>query len=294
MEDELDMRLLALDHGADILVERGKKINIRAPPWLVDRLDSIDSWVVAPSVKKTLNGVLGKVDVVHVGVLVVKAVVATFCLVIFAHPLTEGVVPMVEVVFIGPGGVVADSGVIISVLAALHTVHVEQDLDVILLGGVEEPGDLVLGALSAADVWAVWLESPVTHGESDNLDVSGGHLDEVVLSDPLVPMLTQDCVALIRSEGRAEGVLVHADLLWAWLIEEPVEEGWGDPWLEDHPATNVGADHGFLVSGLLGEGGGGKSCNSKGLHLDFLKIYYNLNESLTLLSKHARYRSYYM
>ena len=47
-------------------------------------------------------------------------------------------------------------------MAILDGMHVEQDLDVILLGGVEEPGDLVLGALSAANVWAVWLEGPVS------------------------------------------------------------------------------------------------------------------------------------
>ena len=107
-------------------------------------------------------------------------------------------------------------------------------------------------------------------------------------------MSAHNLVTVVRSKSLTEGIAIHTDSLAMCLSKESVEEGWSDPWLEDHPATNVGADHGFLVSGLLGEGGGGKSCNSKGLHLDFLKIYYNLNESLTLLSKHARYRTYYM
>ena len=144
--------------------------------------------------------------------------------------------------------------------------HIEQDLDVIFLGGVEEPGDLVRGAFGAANIGAVSLESPVANGQSDDLDVPRGHLDEGILSDPLVPVLTQHCVSLVRSKRLAEGVLVHTDLFWTWLVEESVEERWSDPWLEDHPATNVGANRGFFVSCLLGKGGCSKSGESKGFH----------------------------
>ena len=144
--------------------------------------------------------------------------------------------------------------------------NVEPNLDVVLLSGVQEPCDLFLGAVSAANVRAVRLEGPVTDWKSDDLDVSSGHLDEGVLSDPLVPMLAKDGVALFGSKGLAESVLVHADTLRVSLAEESVEERWGDPWLEDLPATDVGSDHGFLVSGLLGKSSGGKSRNSEGLH----------------------------
>jgi hypothetical protein len=41
-------------------------------------------------------------------------------------------------------------------------------------------------------------------------------------------------------------VLVHADTLCLGLAEESVEERRGDPWLKHLPATNVGADHGFI------------------------------------------------
>ena len=217
--------------------------------------------MVTPGVEKTLNGVLSPVDIILVDFLVLTGLHVEL-----THPLAEGMIPVVKVVLISPGGVVAKSRIIISVLAALDGVNVEQHLDVVLLGGVEEPGDLVLGTLGAANVGAVRLEGPVTDWESYDLDVSGGHLDEGILSDPLVPVLTKDGVALIGSKGLAESVLVHADTLRVSLAEESVEEGWGDPWLEDLPATDVGTDHGFLVSGLLGKSSGGKGRNSEGLH----------------------------
>ena len=183
--------------------------------------------------------------------------------------------PVSEVVVITPGGVVAESRIVISVLAALDGVNVEQHLDVVFGSGVEKPSDLVLGAISAANIGAVWLEGPVTDWESDDLDVSGGHLDEGVLSDPEIPMLTKHFVALLGSKSLAESVLVHANIVLG-LAKESVEERWGDPWLEDLPATNVGADHGFLTSWLLSESSSGKGRNSEGLHLfRFLEIKKN-------------------
>ena len=80
-------------------------------------------------------------------------------------------------------------------------------------------------------------------------------------------MGSENLVTHLWSKSLTEGPHVSANALRVGLVEESVEQTWSDPWLEDHPATNVGADHGFLVSGLLGEGSGGKSCNSEGLHL---------------------------
>ena len=144
--------------------------------------------------------------------------------------------------------------------------HIKQDLDVVLLAHVEDPGDLVLGAISAANVGAVRFEGPVADGDSDDLDFSGLHLDEGVLSDPGVPMLAEHGVALLRSKSIAEGVLVHADTFGVGLAEESVEERRGDPWLKHLPATNVGADHGFTVLGFGERDRSAKSCN-EGLHL---------------------------
>ena len=66
MEDELEVRCLISHHIPHIPVECLKDIEVGAPPWLVDWLDSVDGWVAAPSVKKTLNGVLGPIDVILV------------------------------------------------------------------------------------------------------------------------------------------------------------------------------------------------------------------------------------
>ena len=63
MEDELEARLLISHHVSHIFVELLKHIEIRAPPWFVDWLDSIDGWVIAPFVEKTLDGVFGPVNV---------------------------------------------------------------------------------------------------------------------------------------------------------------------------------------------------------------------------------------
>jgi len=67
------------------------------------------------------------------------------------------------------------------------------------------------------------------------------------------------------------------------LSEESVKERWGDPWLKYLPATNVGSNHGFLVGGLLGEGGSGEGRDSEGLHLLLMrceKNNYKLNQPM--------------
>ena len=263
VEDELQAGLLLAHHVTNISVEVLKDVQVGRPPWLVDGLNSIDCWVITPSVKETLNGVLGPVNVV-----VVDGDVFTLIVVPFAHPFAESVLPMAEVVLIGPHSPVGQAGVIISVLRSLNGVDVKENLDVVLISSVQEPLDLVLGAFSAANVGAVGLEGPVTDGESDDLDLTGGHLNEGVLSDPGIPMLTKNGVTLLGSKSRAEGVLVHADTLGLGLSEEAVEEGGSDPGLKHLPATNVGADHG--AGAVFGRGrGGSESCDSELVHLSF-------------------------
>jgi len=259
MEDELQARLLLLHHDLDISVEILEEINVRAPPWLVNGLDGIEGLMVTPDVEETLDGILSPYHVLEVD----SQKGATICRVNLTLPLAPSVIPVIEVVLIGPDGTVAETRVIESVLGASNSVHVQQDLDVVLLGGVKEPCDLILGAISAANVRSVGLESPVTDWESDDLNLSGGHLDEGVLSDPHVPMFAEDGVTLNGSKGLAEGVLVHADTLGVGLSEESVEERGSNPGLKDLPATNVGADHG-LAGVVFGERcGGAECCNSE-------------------------------
>ena len=142
--------------------------------------------------------------------------------------------------------------------------HIKEDLNVVLLGRVEEPGDLVGGTFRASNIGSVGLQSPVTDGNSDDLDLAGGHVLEGVLGDPGIPMLSKDKVALIGAKGLTESVLVHANTFALGLAEEAVEERWGDPRLKDLPATDVGANHGAFTSLLLTEGKrGAKSCKSE-------------------------------
>ena len=53
------------------------------------------------------------------------------------------------------------------------------------------------------------------------------------------------------------------------LVQESVKERWGDPWLEDLPATDVRPDHGILVCGLFGESSGSEGHDSEIFHLIF-------------------------
>ena len=269
VEDELQAGLLLLHHGADVSVEVLEDIEVRAPPGLVDGLDGVKGGVSTVGVEESLDGILGPLNVV-----VVDAHVAAGVIIPLAHPLTEGVLPVREVVLVRPDCPVGETRVVVSVLGSLNGVHVEENLDLVFLGGVEDPLDLVGGTVSAANVRAVGLESPVTDGDTDDLDLSGGHLLEVVLSDPGIPMLTKHGVTLLGSKRLTESVLVHADTLSVGLLEEAVEKSWGDPGLKDLPATNVGADHGAAILGS--ESGGCSECsNSEGFHVE--SVFDSLN-----------------
>ena len=260
VEDELDTGLLLLDHCSHVSIEFLEDIQVGAPPWLVDWLDGIESGMVTPLGQEALNGIFSEIDVLLVDAEQTAAIIR----VDGSEPLAPSVRPVIEVVLVGPGRIVAETRVVKAVLGANDGVHVQKHLNVVLLCGVEEPLDLVGGTVSAANVGAVGLEGPVTDWDSDDLNISSGHLDESVLSDPLFPMLTEHGVSLLGSKSIAEGVLIHTDTLGMSLAEESVEERWGDPWLEDLPATNVGADEGFLA--ILGEGSGGEGRDSEGLH----------------------------
>ena len=132
--------------------------------------------------------------------------------------------------------------------------HIEEDLDVVFLGRVQEPRDLVCSTFSASNVGSVWLQSPITDGNSDDLDLAISHVLEGLFGDPSIPMLSEDLVSLISAKSLTESVLVHSNTFGVSLAKEAVEERWGDPRLENLPATNVGANHRAFASLLFGEG----------------------------------------
>ena len=104
VEHELEAGLLLLHHLLDITIELLEKSMVSAPPWLIDGLNSVKSFMITPLGKNTLDSILGPSDVVGVRVLVVLAVVSSRSLVIDTHPFTIGLIPMVEVVLILPDG----------------------------------------------------------------------------------------------------------------------------------------------------------------------------------------------
>ena len=124
---------------------------------------------------------------------------------------------------------------------------IKENLDSVVLGGVEQPLDMVLGSISATNVWSVLPESPVTDWETDNLDFSVGKVLDEVLSDPALPMSLEDSVSLLWSKSLTESVLVHTNTLRLSLAKESVEETWGNPRLKDLPSTEVGSNHGFSL-----------------------------------------------
>ena len=240
MEDESQTWLLLSHEVTDITVELLEVILIRAPPWLVNGLNGRESGVVAPSVEKSVNGVNGPVVVL----LVLGEDRASIIRVDGSLPLTPGVIPMVEgLAIVSPDGVVRKARVIKSVLRSNNGMDVEEDLDSILLGSIEEPLNGVISTLSAANIGAVGLEGPVTNRKTEHLNFSLSSLLDVILGDPGSPMITENSVSFLGAEGLAEGVLIHTDII-AGLSKESVEERWGDPWLNDLPATKVGSDHG--------------------------------------------------
>lgn len=155
---------------------------------------------------------------------------------------------------------------------------VEKNLNVVLLGGVEEPGDLVLCTISAADIGSVLLEGPVTDRNTDHFDLTVCHLLEGILGNPSIPMVTEHGVTFFRAKSLTESVLVHTDAFLMGLTKEAVEHGRSDPWLKDHPATNVGANHGSAIRiGCSSESGGCESSGNERLHnLKIIKICLEL------------------
>ena len=254
VEDELQSWLLLSHHVSDISVEGLEVVNIGAPPWLVDWLNGVECWVVTPSVEESLDGVNSPVVVV----LVALNEGASIIWVDSSLPSSPGVFPMTEVIFGDPLGDGGLSGVIESVLRIFHGVDVEENLDIVLLGHIHEPVDLLGGSSGAANIWSILLEGPVTDWETGDLDLSLSHTGNDILGDPSVPMSSENSVTLLGSESLAEGVLGHTNLSFS-LSKESVEEGWGDPWLEDLPSSNVGSNSGSLGRDKSGECDSGES-----------------------------------
>ena len=105
VEDELDTGLLLLDHRSHVSIEILEDIQVRAPPWLVDWLDGVESGMVAPLGQEALNGIFSEIDVL----LVDAEQAAAIIWVDGSEPLAPSVRPVIEVVLVGPGRIVAET-----------------------------------------------------------------------------------------------------------------------------------------------------------------------------------------
>ena len=242
VEHELQARLLLLHHRSNIAIEILEDVKVGGSPGLVHGLNSVESWMITPSVKETLNGVLGPLDVV-----VVDGDILVVLKVPLAHPFADSLVA--KVVHIDPFGPICETRIVKAILRSLDGMNVEEDLDVILLGHVKEPLDFVLGTLSAANEGAIGLQGPIANGNPNDLNLAVSHHLERIFGDPGIPVITKDSVSLIGTKGLAESVLVHPNSLSVGLVEESVEERRGDPRLQHLPSSDVSANHGISGSG---------------------------------------------
>ena len=148
------MRCLLFHESANASVKVSESWEVRVEPGLVDRLDGEHSWVVTPSINKTINSVNSPVNV-----LLNDRVVALTIPV--AHPLTIVVVDVVKMSLIKPLDTIGHARVVVAILGSFDAMNVKQDLQVVLLGGVENPLDLVFSTISAANIRAILAKCPV-------------------------------------------------------------------------------------------------------------------------------------
>lgn len=64
------------------------------------------------------------------------------------------------------------TGVVEAVLGSLSGMDVNKNFDVVFGAHVENPLDFIGGTIHAANIRAIWVESPVTDWYSNNLDTT--------------------------------------------------------------------------------------------------------------------------
>ena len=200
--------------------------------WLVQWLESIESWVVTPSLEQVLMDLESSLEIV-----IVDWVISFGVCVPGAPPFTLGV--SCEVVLVLPVDDHDLATVVVAVLRIFDGMEIHEDFDTIFVCSIIEPLDFVSGSVHAANVWAVWVKSPVTDWQSDDLNSFLGELLEVVLGEPSIPMCSHEFVSFDWPKSLTESPGVHGSVILV-LAEESVEERWSDPWLKDQPATSIG------------------------------------------------------
>lgn len=121
---------------ANVSVKEFQSPLVRLIPRLIDWLNSVEGWVIAPLFNEAIDSVLGPQKVLKVDKVVALAIPGT-------HPLTSLDLPVSEVVLVRPGQASLLTGVVKSILAAFDGMHVQKHFDANFSKLVHGPFDLL-------------------------------------------------------------------------------------------------------------------------------------------------------
>ena len=109
--------------------------------------------------------------------------------------------------------------------------EIKQDLD----ASTPCPGDrLIQDCQLPLYIWVTvqWRDSPIANGDADMIQPSSGHLAEVILCDPGVPVVLQIRLGLAFAKSLRIGILVD-------YVVAQGEDGRGDPWFKNEPTAKI-------------------------------------------------------
>jgi len=158
LEHKVKLRVEITNKVSSISVELHEGVSWSFVPRLIDRLKSIDSWVISPSLEELAYVIKSPVKVVLVDV-----VVAIGLTVPVTNPISGLDFPVAKVVIIDPFKVVCFTRVIKSILRIFKTVNIKENLNSILLSSIKEPLDVVGCSISASNIRSIRLKSPVSN-----------------------------------------------------------------------------------------------------------------------------------
>lgn len=136
--------------------------DVRIAPGFINGFECDHCWVISPLVEQISRHLDRIVDIGPV-----DAAVLASGSVPSAHPASVQVVPVVEGVVVDPHHISCLSTVVLAVLGVLQPMHVQQHLEVLLVGGVQQPLHSLVRSSSAANLRAVGGERPVTQREPE-------------------------------------------------------------------------------------------------------------------------------
>jgi len=241
MENELSIWSVLLLELSGALVPVFQEVEDWVGLRLVQWLESIESWMVTPSLEQVLMNLESSREISMVDWIISPGICMPS-----TPPFALG--GSGEVVLVLPVDDHDLAAIIVAVLRIFDGVEIHKDLDTVFVCGIIEPLDLVSSSVHAPNIWAIWVKSPVTDWKSDDLNSFLCELLEVILSEPSIPMCSHELVSFYCPESLTESIGVHSSVILI-LTKESVKERRSDPRFEDHPTSSVGSCH-CLLAGL--------------------------------------------